>query len=266
MADLSYTPKVINGTQAENDELSPDSNLNSNPTSPSPSKTTFCLIDGHPKAKLLQASYSPSNKSTIAGFRPIFIKTAQMARKELSPHSLYPTLGIDTTPPQFRPQPPSVLSQGNQPDFSKSSQNECPVWYFFYGTLADSNVLARVLGLDGDGSASPAEISYRKARLRSGTCVGNAGWRLTTWGGKYKALVDFSSPSMASGEENGKSVEGSAYLVKTREEEDALRYYETDRYEAVRCGIELLDGLRGDGGEQEHEPERVNGLSFRIIG
>lgn len=69
-----------------------------------------------------------------------------------------------------------------------------------------------------------------------------------------------------SGEDNGKSVDGTAYLVKTRKEEDALRYYETDRYEVVRCGIEFLDDGRGDGGEQGHGSEWVHGLTFRFIG
>jgi len=30
---------------------------------------------------------------------------------------------------------------------------------------------------------------------------------------------------------------GSAFLVRSREQEDALRFYETDKYEVVRCCI-----------------------------
>lgn len=85
-------------------------------------------------------------------------------------------------------------------------------------------------------------------------------------GGKYNALVDFSCSSMMSGDDADKSVQGSAYLVKPRGEEDALRYYETDWYEVVRCRIEFLDGLRGDGGEQQHGLEWINGLTFGFIG
>lgn len=58
MAGLSYTPKVVHGSQAENDDHSPDSNKISNTPPPSPlKKVTFCLIDGHTKAKLLPAFY-----------------------------------------------------------------------------------------------------------------------------------------------------------------------------------------------------------------
>ena len=46
------------------------------------------------------------------------------------------------------------------------------------------------------------------------------------WAGKYKALVD------------GKMrVDGMAFSVRSREDEEALRYHETENYEVVRCRI-----------------------------
>jgi hypothetical protein len=56
---------------------------------------------------------------------------------------------------------------------------------------------------------------------------------LKTWAGNYKALV------------NGTDVDqvcGWAYQVESREDEDILRYYETENYEVVRCDIQLQDG------------------------
>jgi hypothetical protein len=76
------------------------------------------------------------------------------------------------------------------------------------------------------------------------------GGRLTIWGGKYKALVR--------AEEGGTPVEGWAYLVKSQDEEDALRYYETERYMVVRCDIEFTNGRTA--------AKRVPGLTFLFLG
>ncbi|KAB5513592.1 hypothetical protein GE09DRAFT_1231760 [Coniochaeta sp. 2T2.1] len=103
------------------------------------------------------------------------------------------------------------------------------------GTLCLPTVHSRVLSLD----QPPV---YRKARVRGG--------RLTTWGGKYKALVDAGERDI---------VEGMAYLVRSEEDEGALRYYETERYEVVRCEIEMQD-------ENGQEVERVMGCTFRFVG
>ncbi|KAF9741609.1 hypothetical protein PMIN01_01148 [Paraphaeosphaeria minitans] len=62
--------------------------------------------------------------------------------------------------------------------------------------------------------------------------------------GLYPALVD--------GEE-GDIVRGWAYLVESREHEDRLRFYETNKYEVVRCEIWI-------------EGSRISGLAFRFCG
>ncbi|KAK0724285.1 hypothetical protein B0H67DRAFT_640853 [Lasiosphaeris hirsuta] len=113
-------------------------------------------------------------------------------------------------------------------------QDEYPVWYFFYGTLADLAVLRRLLH-GGDDNAEP--LTYRPARITGGS--------LNKWGGKYLALVDAGGKS---------TVEGSGFLVLTKDQEDALRYYETDKYEAVRCKIRMLD-----------DETTVGGLTFRFV-
>jgi hypothetical protein len=102
--------------------------------------------------------------------------------------------------------------------------------YFFYGTLADSDVLSRHLGLSEE--ETPV---LRSARVRGG--------RLECWAEKYKALVD--APS-------GDVVSGFAYEVTSKEQEDALRAYETDNYEVVRCHISV-------------EGRMVKGCTFRFV-
>lgn len=111
-----------------------------------------------------------------------------------------------------------------------ASPESISVWYFFYGTLADPATLSRVLGYVHDSHC------YKKASVRGG--------RLTTWGGKYKALVD---------EPTGGFVYGWAYLVKNAADEQALRVYDTANYEVVRCLIRFEDG-----------PD-IYGLTFRFV-
>lgn len=67
------------------------------------------------------------------------------------------------------------------------------------------------------------------------------------WSGKYKALVDGSAAA---------EVEGWAYLVTSKDHEDQLRYYETDRYEVVRCDTRF----------NQDKEEHVKGLTFRFVG
>jgi hypothetical protein len=124
--------------------------------------------------------------------------------------------------PQFRP----GASTTHLP-----SQDQYPVWYFFYGTLADAAVLSRLLDLPAD-----CVPTYREARVRGG--------QITTWAGKYLGLVDGDRDAV---------VRGSEYLVGNTEDENALRYYETDKYEVVRSEIKF----EGNGG-------RVMGLTFRL--
>ncbi|EJT82595.1 hypothetical protein GGTG_02568 [Gaeumannomyces tritici R3-111a-1] len=105
--------------------------------------------------------------------------------------------------------------------------DEYPVWYLFYGTLATPDVLARVLHLElGDG-------------------------------GIYKALVQ--------AEMHDAKVGGSAYMVESREEEDALRAYETDKYLVARSAIRLVGkGFSGDNGSASAPV--VPGLTFLFRG
>ncbi|KAK0657285.1 hypothetical protein B0T16DRAFT_425566 [Cercophora newfieldiana] len=151
--------------------------------------TNWCIVSGTIKSNIIAAYFTP------------FFVPYKLAEKDLSRHSHHPTLGIDATLPQYR------LDNGVEPS---PGQGEYPVWYFFYGTLMEPEVIARVVG--------DMEPVYRRARVRGG--------KLTTWEGKYKAL-----------------------------EEESLRAFETDRYEVVRCGIEMLEG-----------GEKVKGLTFRFVG
>ncbi|RAK97436.1 gamma-glutamylcyclotransferase family protein [Aspergillus ibericus CBS 121593] len=177
---------------------------------------TFCLITGRMKLALLSA---------LAGstFSPTFIRV-NLAVKDLSEYSRAPTLGCDVDPtlPQHRASHAEVFYP---------MQDQYPVWYFFYGTLAVSDNLAARLGL--------SEIPMlRKAWVRGGV--------LRTWGGgKYKALIDGSANTR---------VDGWAYEVASADEEEMLRYYETDYYEVVRCDIHVQDvaGI-------------VKGLVFRFV-
>lgn len=179
-------------------------------------EVTFCIVDGKAKVTIgawLSAQY--------LDFKPTFIRITGEAEKDLSPYSMYPTLGKDSTLPQFR-------ASHNGTSFLPL-QDQYPVWYFFYGTLANLDVLSRHLALN----SAP---DLRQASVYGGV--------LQTWARKYHALVD--------GRPNSR-VDGSAYLVETREHEDALRAYETGNYEVVRCEIVM--------GEV-----RVMGCTFRFVG
>ncbi|KAL7795533.1 hypothetical protein V8C43DRAFT_314541 [Trichoderma afarasin] len=190
-------------------------------------KTLFCLLTSSEKAEFLRV---------LPPGRPPMLIRVSIAQKNLSATSLYPTLGIDTTMPQFRPN--NSVVERDCPNSSTSlshfgpTQNEYPVWYFFYGTLTDANILSRVIGLDKDA------IEYRQACVYRG--------RLSTWGDKYLGLVDA---------DEGSKVCGWAYKVKSQSEEDSLRVYETGKYEVVRCTMEFMDG---DGSV-------IQGLTFRLV-
>ena len=183
----------------------------------------FCSVDGKTKRSI--EIWLSQQKST---FRPTFVRLSK-ARKDLAPDSIYPTLGLESTLPQHR--------HSSGPSFNSDFptrpvlQDEYPVWYFFYGTLADSVFLGRLLSLPEAESPVlvPASIS---------------GGLIKTWQGKYKALVNGCSTD---------HVHGSAYKVTSREREDALLIYETENYEVTRCLISM--------GKQ-----RVQGLTFRFTG
>lgn len=198
-AGLSKAPPILSGADDDSDSA------------------TFCKVDARAKDKIL--SYLIQLGSS---FQPTFVRYSK-AQKDLSNFSAYPTLGRDATMPQHR-------SSGADDPKLLPGQDKYPVWYFFYGTLADPAVLERLLGY---------EPSYRQASVTGGA--------LKTWGGKYNALID--APGM------GNKVHGSAFLVQSEEEEDCLCLYETDKYEVVRCLIEM-----GNGANVER------GLTFRFIG
>lgn len=182
----------------------------------------FCVIDGVSRHKLLQNLQREGQS-----FHPVMISLSK-ARKDLSPGTAYPTLGLDTTLPHNRP---SLKNESFRPE-----NTEYPVWYFVYGTLGDAEVMRRLLGPD-------RPISYAPARILGG--------RLGTWANKYKALVD-------SHADTDKSVEGYGFLVQNKDEEDALRYYETSMYEVVRCEIQWLAPCRSS--------DSTKGLTFRYTG
>ena len=186
--------------------------------------SVFCKVDG--RTKMAIENWLSKQKEPI--FRPLFVPIGR-AYKELSSHSLYPTLGKDTTLPQFRPQDPHLLN--TTPYFGRT-QDQYPVWYFFYGTLASGPKLRSLLSLPEDETPI-----LHKASVMGG--------KMETWGeGKYKALVD--------GPETSR-IKGSAYQVVSEEHEDALRKYETEAYEVVRCVIEM-------------NGTPVEGCTFRFVG
>ena len=193
----------------------------------------FCEIDGTIKQSI--ENWLSRQKPT---FRPTFIRISK-AKKDLDSNSIYPTLGLESTLPQHRcssdpgsnatlaPSPVPSNRTGQRPVL----QDEYPAWYFFYGTLADPVMLTRLLSPSEAGSPAlvPASIS---------------GGLIKSWAGKYKALVDGASTDY---------VNGSAYEVTSREEEDVLLTYETEKYEVVRCCITMVS-------------ETVQGLTFRFVG
>ena len=197
-AGLKELPAIIQGTAEDDGDAS------------------FCRIDGTAKHAIMHWLFAHNIK-----FRPMFARIFQKAEKDLCNDSMHPTLGFDATLPQHRPADIKSLFA--------PTQEQYPVWYFFYGTLANATVLSRQLLLQEVPDLRPAKIT---------------GGLLKTWAGKYKALVD--GPANA-------CVEGFAYCVLTKEHEDALRSYETDNYEVVRCTISFKDG-------------EVQGCTFRFVG
>ena len=200
--------------------------------------TKFCVVDLSARTHIegWLAAAAAAEKG-IPFFRPTFVPYSRGADKSLSSTSLAPTLGVDATLPHRR----IDSTTATEP---RPTQSEYPVWYLFYGTLADRDVLGRLLGVLDDGDS--VYVRYRPASV--------AGGRLVEWGGKYKALVD--SPGGGGGK-SSVVVEGAAFLVESEEVEDALRCYETDRYEAVRCDIRI--------GMGDDDQSLVKGLTFRFL-
>lgn len=185
----------------------------------------FCEIDGRSKF----AIESWLSVQEAVSFRPLFIPDRR-AYKELSPFSLYPTLNKESTLPHYRPQDPHLFTSPSSTFGHKHDQ--FPVWYFFYGSLASATKLRTILASSADKHPILHDAAVR-------------GGQIATWGaGKYKALINGPTANV---------IKGSAYQVVSEEDEDALRRYETDQYEVVRCSIEMNNAI-------------VDGCTFRFIG
>ncbi|KAH0354407.1 hypothetical protein KCU81_g1234, partial [Aureobasidium melanogenum] len=175
------------------------------------SERSFCYVTASQEHRIRQGL---SDRGT--SFEPCFV-SINIAAKDLS---TLPTLGVDdTTMPQHR------LNHAG--DLVK--QQQFPVLYFFYGTLAQPEILKRVLELEND--PGPA---LERAHVLGG--------KITALG-QYRALVNSSNSR----------VNGHAFMVQSEDQELALRLYETNIYEVVRCDI-ILHG----------EGVPVKGLTFRL--
>ncbi|KAL4791752.1 hypothetical protein BDV19DRAFT_392821 [Aspergillus venezuelensis] len=176
-------------------------------------EATFCFINVAEKCALTAAL-----SKRAAAFNRTFIHINR-AEKAFSTHCQAPCLSYDTS------LPPGASENGH---VYVPAQNQYPVWYFFYETLADTEVLSEKLDLDTPPDLRPATVQG---------CM-------QLWAGKYKALVD--------GDE---TISGWTYNVVSAEHEDMLRYYETDQYGIVRCRIFMQD-----------KDEYIMGLTFRFTG
>jgi gamma-glutamylcyclotransferase (GGCT)/AIG2-like uncharacterized protein YtfP len=95
-----------------------------------------------------------------------------------------------------------------------------PMYYFFYGTLAQPDKLTRVLEL----SAAPQYKAATIGGFKAGTI------------GEYKALVEIEDES------EDEQIEGEAYLVASEEHAEKLAEFETDLYVSVDVEIALEGG------------------------
>jgi hypothetical protein len=207
IAGMSTLPEVF---QAENEDGQ---------------RSLCCEVDG---AARLAIETHISSMPELSNFRPLIYPDG-MAYKGLSFTTSYPTLGKDPTLPHNKPQrisdTPNRICGENL-----AAQNQYPVWYFFYGTLADSSLLSKL------GISNPDSVQY-PARVYGG--------KLNTWGsGKYNALVDGKMTDCVS---------GVAFQIMSKADEDILRKYETHNYEVVRCLIKT-------------SYMEIQGLTFRFIG
>ena len=159
-------------------------------------------------------------------FTPLLISLSSPAKKNLDPNSKFPSLGLDSTLPQHRLE---VSSEKALP-----SPDQYPVWYFFYGTLAVPAKLSKLLAVPEEA------IGLHRASITGG--------KMSSWGDEYRALLDGDHASAV-------TIDGSGFLVRSEEEEDILRGYETDKYEVVRCQMILAD-----------TKEMVPACVFRYVG
>ena len=91
------------------------------------------------------------------------------------------------------------------------------MWYFFYGTLADPEVLAKVLETDDVPPPEPAIVQ---------------GYKLGEMG-SYKVLEEV--------EDSESEVAGWAFRVANEEDATKLAIYETSAYASVDVSIQLED-------------------------
>jgi hypothetical protein len=218
-AGLQTTPELLTGVKLQDDEHI----LGRIEDNEDSEKVSFCRVTDIAKAAI--HNWLSRIGST---YQPIFIQLTQ-AEKDLCSHTIAPFLGLDPTLPQFR--------ASSSDEFLVPAQSQYPVWYFFYGMLAESGYLPWILELP-----KGVEPQYQRARVRGG--------KLVTWGGKYRAMID--APRADS---EAWVVDGKAFLVQNEEEESKLRFFETYQYEVVRCNIEFMESR-----------DTIRGLTFRFIG
>ena len=163
------------------------------------------------------------NKVTTMGLEAQRAEGINVAAKELDRYSAYPTLGLK----------PTLPAEDEKATFLPA-QEEYPVYYFFYGTVADLLIVLRLLSTPGTERQVPKPASIM-------------GGKLKTWGPYhvFRALVDG---------QNDDEVNGAAILVGSKEQEYILRMYETKKFEVVRCTILT------DQGKQQQQ-----GLTFRFV-
>ncbi|KAI4715706.1 hypothetical protein E4T48_08118 [Aureobasidium sp. EXF-10727] len=172
--------------------------------------TSFCYVTAEEERRIRQGLSERS-----ISFEPCFI-TINIAAKDVT---ALPRLGVDDiTMPQHRLNHIDDLVQ------------EYPVLYFFYGTLAQPEILKRVL----ESEHEPDSSSLQPAHVLGG--------KITNLG-QYRALVNSSCSR----------VDGHAFMIQSEDQERALRLYETKMYEIVRCDIWLSE-----------RSMPVKGLTFRL--
>ncbi|KAK3935853.1 hypothetical protein QBC46DRAFT_270879 [Diplogelasinospora grovesii] len=159
-----------------------------------------------------------------------YLRYPALADKDLDANSPRPCLGVDTTLPQYRP------SHGRDDSYGPR-QEEYPVFYFLWDELVVREHFVGTLHLP----ARPGVVRH-VARICGGKLR-------TLENGRQAALVDSYAGSRRD------IVSGAAYLIRKRDEEEALRVGKGDKFEVVRCWIELTS-----------EGCMVPGLTFRFVG
>lgn len=153
---------------------------------------------------------------------------------------------VPPPPPAPRPPPPQKHIETKsskpvvetpdyfkRPVFDSISNQPCrTVYYFFYGTLTEPQILSHILDLKQPPVLRPAKL---------------IGYALTNWG-QYRALI--------SGEPD-EEVTGHAYLVESIDDELKLARYETNAYEPASCIIRFTDG---------QDPTQESGMTFKYAG